>query len=757
MDNELLKTIETQNAIGSCDVFISYKSDEIDFVSRLFYELKENQIKAWFDKDILHEFVGHEYASIIQKGIDNSELFLLIYTKEVEESPFIIENELGYAKKTGKKILVYVKDDIDLNKMKPKMKEMLSGIQWLANEKIAQHIPGYLEAIEEEKKRVDLAESVNDLSKHFSIFTDQNLFLIRIEIQRILKRDTPYGDYNVLCHGDAVYKWENINLTVIPKGFFIPIPEERSEQMSNIHFSSPKEKYKKDFDEIEKLKKDINIDLECIKKLLFDFITEYYDIKKVFDWLKTNRSEYLQGYTRENFDIDSFIKIAATVTCDVFLRQVEKEKKTMFNGAMTGLYDIIDDRTRNTEQHLLDIELYYSDYFTFKCMVEMYHILRSVKDCFNQINKTNVNKFAPFLCSLGMGGFVITNQDYNLNMVWVKRSDSISAGNMWHFSYDETSSIVKDCVRESNSSIINQEYEKDEIKPILKDKNNCVHINARRYMERGIWEEVGLSPDMLTDRQGILEIGIIKSDRLEVELLSYCIVDLPSSPSLLEQMAIYRNLAPDNYLEIAKTEFIPMAQIHKKYTGRLLTPEANHLAKFLDKMISDWDKKNKGIKISKSAVIKPGAKLGKNCIVEDYSIIESNSIIGNECKIHKNVYIDDGVVVGNKVKIQNNNSIYKGVCLDDGVFVGTNVCFINDKYPRAILRNGEKVGEKDWNLKETHVCYGASIGAGSTIMCGVTIGKWAMVAAGSVVLEDVPEGAMVAGNPARIVKTNINY
>ena len=118
--------------------------------------------------------------------------------------------------------------------------------------------------------------------------------------------------------------------------------------------------------------------------------------------------------------------------------------------------------------------------------------------------------------------------------------------------------------------------------------------------------------------------------------------------------------------------------------------------------------------------------------------------------------------IGNKVKIQNNNSIYEGVTLEDGVFIGTNVSFINDKYPRSILRDGRKVTSSNWKMGRIRVCYGASIGAGAVIMCGsdkkeLKIGKWAMVAAGSVVLEDVPDGAMVAGNPARVIKKKIDY
>lgn len=79
--------------------------------------------------------------------------------------------------------------------------------------------------------------------------------------------------------------------------------------------------------------------------------------------------------------------------------------------------------------------------------------------------------------------------------------------------------------------------------------------------------------------------------------------------------------------------------------------------------------------------------------------------------------------------------------------------FINDRYPRAIRPDGQAATIDDWDMKETRVCYGASIGAGAVIMCGITIGEWAMVGAGAVVIEDVPTGATVVGNPARIIKT----
>jgi acetyltransferase-like isoleucine patch superfamily enzyme len=116
------------------------------------------------------------------------------------------------------------------------------------------------------------------------------------------------------------------------------------------------------------------------------------------------------------------------------------------------------------------------------------------------------------------------------------------------------------------------------------------------------------------------------------------------------------------------------------------------------------------------------------------------------------VFIDFNVKIGDCVKIQNNNSIYEGVTLEDGAFVATNVSFINDRYPRSINPDGTLKTGKDWNREETIVRRGASIGAGSVIMCGVEIGEWAMVGAGSVVTKDVPPHTLVFGNPAHIIR-----
>lgn len=125
--------------------------------------------------------------------------------------------------------------------------------------------------------------------------------------------------------------------------------------------------------------------------------------------------------------------------------------------------------------------------------------------------------------------------------------------------------------------------------------------------------------------------------------------------------------------------------------------------------------------------------------------------IGAGSKVASFVEIQTGVIVGNNCKIEAFAFIPTGVTLDHGVFIGPHVCFTNDKNPRAVDQEGQLLGPDDWTITQTHVGWGASIGANATILCGVTIGPGALVGAGSVVTKDVPAGATVYGNPARLV------
>jgi len=148
--------------------------------------------------------------------------------------------------------------------------------------------------------------------------------------------------------------------------------------------------------------------------------------------------------------------------------------------------------------------------------------------------------------------------------------------------------------------------------------------------------------------------------------------------------------------------------------------------------------------------VAPNVKLGRNVRIHDFVNLYGCEI-GDDVKIGTFVEIQKGVKVGNRCKISSHSFICEGVTLEEGVFIGHNVTFTNDRYPRATNRHGELQTEADWKCVPTLVKRGASIGSGATLLCGITIGENAMIGAGSVVTKDVPAGATVAGNPARIV------
>ncbi|MBN2420736.1 N-acetyltransferase [Candidatus Woesearchaeota archaeon] len=140
--------------------------------------------------------------------------------------------------------------------------------------------------------------------------------------------------------------------------------------------------------------------------------------------------------------------------------------------------------------------------------------------------------------------------------------------------------------------------------------------------------------------------------------------------------------------------------------------------------------------------------IGTGVKIWHFTQVMDGAKIGDGTTIGKNVFIDSNVRIGKNCKIQNNVSVYHGVILDDGVFVGPHVCFTNDMYPRAVNPDMTLKSVSDWKVSETYVSKGASIGANSTIRCGINIGEWAMIGAGSVVTKNVPAYALVFGNPA---------
>ena len=146
--------------------------------------------------------------------------------------------------------------------------------------------------------------------------------------------------------------------------------------------------------------------------------------------------------------------------------------------------------------------------------------------------------------------------------------------------------------------------------------------------------------------------------------------------------------------------------------------------------------------IHPTAIIDPGARIGEDCRIWHWVHISGGAVIGDRCSLGQNVYVGNHVVIGNNVKIQNNVSVYDAVTLEDDVFCGPSMVFTNVHNPRsAVVRKNE--------YRPTLVRRGASLGANSTIICGVTIGEYAFIGAGAVITRDVRPYALMAGVPAR--------
>ena len=148
--------------------------------------------------------------------------------------------------------------------------------------------------------------------------------------------------------------------------------------------------------------------------------------------------------------------------------------------------------------------------------------------------------------------------------------------------------------------------------------------------------------------------------------------------------------------------------------------------------------------VHESSYIDAPCEIGEGTKVWHFSHIMKHSKVGRNCNIGQNVFISSGVVIGNNVKIQNNVSVYTGVTCEDDVFLGPSCVFTNVINPRSFIERKEE-------YKQTIVKKGATIGANATIVCGYKVGKYALVGAGAVVTKDVPDYALVVGNPAGII------
>jgi UDP-2-acetamido-3-amino-2,3-dideoxy-glucuronate N-acetyltransferase len=150
-------------------------------------------------------------------------------------------------------------------------------------------------------------------------------------------------------------------------------------------------------------------------------------------------------------------------------------------------------------------------------------------------------------------------------------------------------------------------------------------------------------------------------------------------------------------------------------------------------------------------LIADNVRLGKNVHIYNFTNLYGCEI-GDDVKIGTFVEIQKGAKIGNRCKISSHSFICEGVTLEDEVFIGHNVVFTNDRYPRATTENGELQTDADWECIPTLIKRGVSIGSGAVLLCGITVGENAMIGAGSVVTKNVPPGAIVAGNPARVMR-----
>lgn len=155
--------------------------------------------------------------------------------------------------------------------------------------------------------------------------------------------------------------------------------------------------------------------------------------------------------------------------------------------------------------------------------------------------------------------------------------------------------------------------------------------------------------------------------------------------------------------------------------------------------------------IHPSAVVSEHARIGAGAKIWMNVQIREEVAIGRNCIIGRNSYIENGVTLGDNCKVQNNALLYHQAVLEDGVFIGPGVILTNDKVPRAVNADGSLKSADDWHAGMILIAQGASLGAGSIVLTDLKIGAWAMVAAGSVVTQDVPAHALVLGVPARLV------
>lgn len=154
-------------------------------------------------------------------------------------------------------------------------------------------------------------------------------------------------------------------------------------------------------------------------------------------------------------------------------------------------------------------------------------------------------------------------------------------------------------------------------------------------------------------------------------------------------------------------------------------------------------------RVHASVDVEANVSIGPRTSVWNRAVLRNGASLGAECVIGRDAFIDEGVRLGDRVKVQNGALVYHGVNVGNGVFIGPGAILTNDRYPRAITPDGELARADDWTVSPIELHDGCSIGAGAVVVAGTTVGRFATVGAGAIVTRDVPDYALVAGNPAR--------
>lgn len=154
-------------------------------------------------------------------------------------------------------------------------------------------------------------------------------------------------------------------------------------------------------------------------------------------------------------------------------------------------------------------------------------------------------------------------------------------------------------------------------------------------------------------------------------------------------------------------------------------------------------------RVAPGATVQDGAVVGAGTTVWDGALVRAGAVVGEHCTIGRGAYVDGGVIIGDRCKVQDNALLYQPARIGSGVFIGPAVVLTNDRRPRAVSPDGRLLERDGWQAEGVDVADGAALGAGCVVVAGCRIGHWALVAAGAVVARDVPDHALVVGNPAR--------